>query len=197
MQLAEFQSIPQSPRDLRPFDQWTTELQGICGHFKPQRFEKENYVMGLASVRDAGGLELAQVANNLDVISRGADDVRRDYGENLFLLIQLEGTCGIEQNGRQAIIAPGDCVLVDAAAPSRFHFGGLYSNHLSVHLPRQLIYSDKSSAIEVSRRLDAEDPMSTMLRALVAKLVKTESNDKRGAATAGIAVQCDPAGFCD
>jgi AraC-like DNA-binding protein len=179
VQLMEFQDIGASPRDIKPFDQWTSDLQSICGRFKPNRYEKSDSVIGGASLLFAGGLELAQVANNLDVINREIDDIRRDYGENLFLLIQLEGTCGVEQHGRQSIIAPGDCILVDSSSPSQFHFGGHYSNHLSVHLPRQIILADKVNPIVVSHRLGSEDPMSVMLRALVAKLMKTGSEDKR------------------
>jgi AraC family transcriptional activator of tynA and feaB len=48
-----------------------------------------------------------------------------------------------------------------------------------VHLPRQLLLSEKPNDFEVSRRLGAEDPMSTMLRALVAKMLQTSSRHKR------------------
>ena len=109
----------------------------------------------------------------------GFNDIRKDYGEHLFLLLQIEGECGIEQYGRQTIVAPGDCVLVDSSSPSTFYFGGRFSNHLSVHLPRQIVFSDRSTRVEVSRRVEADDPMSSILRGLVAKLMKTDSSDKR------------------
>src|SRR5437879_2489339 len=89
----------------------------------------------MESAASAVGTEFVQVANNLASIQRDLNDIRKDYGEHLFLLLQIEGECGIEQYGRQTIVAPGDCVLVDSSSPSIFHFGGRFSNHLSVHLP--------------------------------------------------------------
>ncbi len=176
--LAEFGALVPKRWPVHALDEWTAHLKSICGNFNPCRAERAA-VTGGARIMDAGGLELAQVANDVDTIRRDIGDIRTDYGENLFLLLQLEGTCGIEQRGRQSIIAPGDCILVDSSTPSIFHFGGRFSNHLSVHLPRQLIFADKSVRVEVSRRVEAEDPMSGMLRAVVAKLLKTDAGDRR------------------
>lgn len=161
------------------FDDWQHRLSTICGRFSPQRHEKNNVVRGCFGLLDAGGIEVAHIANDLGEVERTATDIRRDYGENLFLLVQLEGSCGIEQKGRQSTIDPGDCILVDSSQPSRFHFGGRYSNHISVHMPRQILFSKANQALDVSRRLDADDPMAVMLGALVAKLVKTDASDKR------------------
>jgi AraC family transcriptional activator of tynA and feaB len=69
--------------------------------------------------------------------------------------------------------------LVDSSQPSNFYFNGLFSNQLSVHVPRQLLLSGKPSDFEISRRLGAEDPMSMMLRALVAKMLQTPSSHQR------------------
>lgn len=177
-QLVEFGAMIPEQWPVTPVDDWTDQLRSICGSFNPRRAECK-VVTGSATIMDAGGLELAQVANDLDIIHRDLIDIKRDHGENLFLLLQLEGTCGIEQRGRQSIVAPGDCILVDSSAPSIFHFGGHFSNHLSVHLPRQLIVAGKAAHVEISRRLEAEDPMSAMLRALVVKLIRTDAHDKR------------------
>ena len=161
------------------FEDWTHRLQGICGHFQPVKFEHQAVVTGHVGVLQAGGIEVAHIANNLGAVRREAEDVRRDFGENLFLLIQLEGTCGIEQRGRQSLIEPGDCILIDSTRPSAFHFGGNYSNHISVHLPRQLLFTKTTQALDVSRRLPSHDPMSVMLGSLVAKLIEVDAGDRR------------------
>ena len=179
MELVELRNMISASPQRHPFDEWTDKLKSICGNFRAKPFLDTGFVTGTAEVTLAGGLELARIANDVELVRRSREDIRTDYGENLFLLLQIEGVCGIEQYGRQSIIGPGDCILVDSSSPSVFHFGGKYSNHLSVHLPRQLLFSDRSTPIEVSRRLGAEDPMSAMLRALVAKLIKTDANDKR------------------
>lgn len=179
MELTEIaRAAPCLPRTY-DFDEWSTDLQSVCGSYRPARFERSDTVRGQVLVRDWSGMDVAHIASDLDRVEREHADIRRDYGENLFLLIQLEGICGIEQRDRRSVIAPGDCVLVNSSIPSVFHFGGNYSNHLSVHLPRQLLFAENSAGLEISRRLEANDPMSAMLRALVAKLADTPTADRR------------------
>lgn len=175
---AEFGAMCPRHWSVQSFDEWTDTLRSICGRFNPAR-DDGNRVRGCARLHGAGGLELAHVANDVHTIRRDLADIRADYGEHLFLLMQLEGTCGVEQSGRQSVIAPGDCILVDSSCPSLFYFGGRFSNHISVHLPRQLIIADRTTRVEVSRRLAADDPMAVMLRALVAKLLVTDIGDHR------------------
>ncbi|MCY1666620.1 helix-turn-helix domain-containing protein [Rhizobium sp. SL86] len=163
----------------REFDAWTSDLKSICGRFNPTRYDGSNVVRGCAALSHAAGVELAQVANDLDYIRRDPDDIRADQGDNLFLLLQLEGSCGVEQSGRQEQLHPGECILVDSTRPSVFYFGGSFSNHLSVHLPRQMLLSDRAVRISVTRKIRADDPMSIMLGALVAKMMSTSSDDNR------------------
>ncbi|MBN8938968.1 MAG: helix-turn-helix domain-containing protein [Rhizobiales bacterium] len=179
MELVALKDMMPTGRQQYPVEEWSEKLRGICGRFQPMPVEASRLVTGAPAMMLAGGLELACIANDLDVIRRDRQDIRADYGESLFLLLQLEGVCGIEQYGRQSIIAPGDCILVDSASPSVFHFGGRFSNHLSVHLPRQIMLSAGAVRFEVSRRLMAGDPMAAMLRALVAKLAGTDADDRR------------------
>jgi AraC-like DNA-binding protein len=179
MDLALLSKHAVSHRQALAFDDWTSSLQTICGRYQPQRFEHQSVVTGHVGVLQAGGIDVAHIANNLGEVRREADDIRKDFGENLFLLIQLEGSCGIEQKGRQDVVSPGDCILIDSTRPSVFHFGGHYSNHISVHLPRQLLFTKTTQSLEVSRRLSSHDPMSVMLGSLVAKLIEVEPQDKR------------------
>lgn len=168
-----------SPAKALAFDDWSGQLQTACGNYRPLAHEACATVKGYVELLHIGGVEMAHIANNIGEVRRGADDIRSDYGENLFLLVQLQGSCGIEQMGKQALIGPGDCILVDSSRPSIFHFGGNFSNHLSVHLPRQLLFSKNTRSLEMSRRVGAEDPMAVMLSALVAKLAATDAADKR------------------
>jgi AraC-like DNA-binding protein len=179
MDVAEFRGLSPVVWPTMPPEEWTSRLQSVCGHFQPEPCQENPVVTGLVDIADAAGVELVHVANNMNIVRRGEDDIRRDYGENIFLIIQLEGICCLEQCGRQAAIGPGDCVLMDSSSPLALHFEGRFSDHLSVHLPRQLLMSGKDAPVEVARRLGAEDPMSAMLRALVAKLSMTSVEDRR------------------
>jgi AraC-like DNA-binding protein len=153
---------------------WSDRLRSVCGRFNAVPNREQELVTGCVALSNAAGMEIVQVATNVDHVRRSEQDIRLDFGEHIFLLLQLEGSCGVEQFGRQNLIEPGDCLLVDSAAPSRFFFGGHFSNHLSVHLPRQLLLAERASRIAMSRRLASEDPMSTALRALIAKMLRTD-----------------------
>ena len=179
MQLQEFSSWTPEVWGQPPLEAWRDKLQSVCGRFTPFGREERGFVNGGVVLRDAAGMAIVQVATDVEVVRREERDIRLDYGEHYFLLVQLQGMCGVEQQGQQSIISPGDCILVDSSLPSNFFFNGHFSNHLSVHLPRQLLLSEKPNDFEVSRRLGAEDPMSTMLRALVAKMLQTSSSNKR------------------
>lgn len=197
MQLVEFGDLLPAARQSHPLDAWAATLQGICGSFNPEPHAHADRVRGTVRGLGAGGLDVAHVANDLDLVRRERQDISRDQGENLFLLLQLEGVCGVEQHGCRSLIAPGDCILVDSASPSLFQFGGGFSNHLSVHLPRQLLLQQGSRALAISRRLGAEDPMSLMLQALVAKLLETAADDRRAPQLRQLLFNAIAAAFAD
>jgi AraC-like DNA-binding protein len=179
MELNRFRALSTASYGNHLVDEWSSRLVSVCGHFHSDLRLGANTVAGVINPISAGGMDFVQVANNLETIRRGHQDIRTDYGEHLFLLLQLDGECGIEQHGRQTTIAPGDCALVDSSSPSTFYFGGKFSNHLSVHLPRQIFFSERSTRVELARRVDADDPMSSILRGLVAKLMKAGAVDER------------------
>lgn len=162
-----------------PVAEWESRLQAVCGRFHPRAADGVKSVTGDVALQLTAGFEIARVSNNLSTVRREQNDIRLDFGENLFLLIQLEGCCGVEQNGRQSIIGPGDCVLLDSSTPLAIFFEGRFSDHVSIHLPRQLLLSEPGTDLEIARRLGAEDPMSAVLRSLVAKLVQTGADSAR------------------
>jgi AraC-like DNA-binding protein len=162
-------------------DQWTNDLQSICGSFNPKPMEHGKAVTGAARRIDVCGMEFAHVSNDLDRVHRDWDDIRRDANEHLFLIMQLEGSCGVEHVGQQAILDVGDCILVDSTRPTTFFFSGNFSNHLSLHLPRQMMYCESRVDFDIARKLEAYDPMAMMLRALVAKIMSTTESDAASA----------------
>lgn len=177
VELLDSQRLIRSDWGLQHYESWAHDLQSICGHFNPVTVDGAKAVFGAAQAIDLGGMNFAHVSNNLDRVHRSMEDIRRDAHEHLFLIVQLEGKCGVEQIGRQSILDVGDCILVDSTKPTTFHFGGYFSNHLSMHLPRQLMYSDSRVPFDIARKLESVDPMAVMLRALIAKVLATPDQD--------------------
>ena len=124
MEVAEFRGMSPAVWPIMQPEEWTDRLQSVCGHFRPEPCKENPVVTGLVEIADAAGVELVHVANDMNVVRRDESDIRRDYGENIFLRIQLQGMCCLEQCGRQAAIGPGDCVLMDSVEPSGPAFRG-------------------------------------------------------------------------
>lgn len=181
MELLRIESLVGRDWSLLSLDQWAEDLHSICGSFNPQATARGDVVKGAARGIDVCGMQFAHVSNDLDLVHRSWDDIRRDTAEHLFLIVQLEGSCGVDHSGHQNTLDVGDCILVDSTKPTTFHFGGHFSNHLSMHLPRQIMYSEKRNDFEVARKLDGFDPMAIMLRALIAKIMSTPETDPAAA----------------
>lgn len=177
MDLLQNRNLVDRSWSITPYDQWVDDLQGICGYFNPHTMARGDSVTGTASRIDVCGMEFAHVSNDLDYVHRDWDDIRRDANEHLFLILQLEGVCGVEHFGQQNILDVGECILVDSTRPTTFYFRGQFSNHLSLHLPRQLMYSDSRMDFDVARKLPATNPMAVMLGALIAKMMTTPDSE--------------------
>ncbi len=162
-------------RDFSPlqYESFRHDLRAICGSFNPHLVKKDDTVFGAARKIDVCGMEFAHISNDLDFVRRDWDDIRQDGAEHLFLILQVEGTCGVEHSGQQNVLDVGECILVDSTRPTTFYFNGRFSNHLSLHLPRQLMYAESKVDFDIARKLVADDPMALMLRALVAKIMTT------------------------
>jgi AraC-like DNA-binding protein len=161
-------------------DQWSDRLHSVCGGFQPFARRGADLVTGGVVATNPAGLDIHQVASDVDFVHRDNGHIRRDDRDHLFLLLQLEGACGVEQFGRQSRIGPRDCILVDSAHPVKLYFEGQYGNHIAVHLPRHTLLGDPANPVRIAQPLAATDPMATMLSALVAKIVRSDSNPTRG-----------------
>lgn len=177
MELLRSENLIPVQWSLIAYEQWRHDLHSICGSFNPQPTDKGKVVRGAARGIDVCGMQFAHVSNDLDLVHRNWDDIRRDTAEHLFLIVQLEGSCGVDHSGQQNTLDVGDCILVDSTKPTTFHFGGQFSNHLSMHLPRQIMYSERRDTFEIARKLVGFDPMAIMLRALIAKIMSTPDTD--------------------
>lgn len=181
MELLSSAGLLHKDRIRTPFSRWVDDLHYTCGSFRPRAMDTSLDIRGEARRINACGMEFSHISNDLDRVDHDWDDVRRDAIEQLFLLVQLEGSCGVEHNGRQNALNVGDCILVDSTKPTTFHFGGKFSNHLSLNLPRQLIYFHGGDKLDVARTLEAADPMAVMLRALLAKVLTISDSDVHAA----------------
>lgn len=171
MDLSQISKLANCQWSTSRFDKWAEDLRAVCGQFQPKAVVSRERVRGVARRGDLPGLVFAHVVNDLDRIVRSSSDIRRDNKGELLLLIQIEGQCNVEQQDTRFKLASGDCTLLDSAVPLQFNFGGMLSNHVSLHLPRQLLLAGRPRGLGAPRKLNGRDPMAVVLRALFAKLL--------------------------
>ena len=133
-----------------PVESMRSELRRVCGVFDVEPSRASNgIVCGDVSLRRMGSFDTAVVALDASHVARSGHAIRQDPGEHLFLLLQDEGHCRIEQNGRSTALAPGDMFLVDEML---HRFGDICTGGIAI---------------------DRQDPLWLAMRAVIAKMVAT------------------------
>lgn len=165
-----------------PTEQFLADLHSICGQFGVRPAEGRSIVRGHLQLVHNAGVEVAHVAADLLQISRDARAIRRDAGENYFLILQEEGQALMSQNDRSCLMQPGDMVLIDSACPSEFTFFGQYNRQLSLHLPRAEMHARFNyDLIRGGMSLSRQDPTVVALCAVLAKALEPSVGNEASA----------------
>lgn len=72
------------------------------------------------------GLDLSVVRSGAQSVLRTARTIARDPEDYYLVALQTQGTGGVEQDGRQALMSPGDVVIYDSTRPYTLHFDGAF-----------------------------------------------------------------------
>ena len=76
----------------------------------------------IVTLHELDEVNAADLASFSQVVVRGRDEIRRRADEYFFANLQLEGTCRVEQDGRQMLAEPGSFYLVDTTRPYALGF---------------------------------------------------------------------------
>jgi hypothetical protein len=77
MDLTRFREFSPDVYRHYPLDEWSSSLRSVCGNFQPKPCDGVRRVTGRVHPSTAGGTEFVQVANNLAIIQRDLNDIRR------------------------------------------------------------------------------------------------------------------------
>lgn len=163
-----------------PVEQFQADLHAICGAFEVAGKDDCPVVKGRIHVEERAGIEMAHVAKDVQVIRRTVQDIRRDAGDNFFLIVQEEGHALMQQNDVTFMMKPGDMILIDSARPSQFAFFGSYSRQLSLHLPRNDMRDRFGSAAVGGRHVVRADYHAVAMNAVLAKAFSSETSERQG-----------------
>lgn len=160
-----------------PVDQFHADLHRICGQFDLRAADARGRMRGGVHLEERAGIECAHVAADVQQVFRSSRQIRKDNGENYFLILQEEGRALMNQNDVACLLHPGDMVLIDSACPSEFTFFGHYTRQLSLHLPRAEMHARFGyDLIRGGISLPRHDPTNTALCAVLGKVFSAPDN---------------------
>lgn len=141
-----------------PFDQWSADLQAICGAYVGVARRGQRQVAGGIGVHAFADLDVAEVCGDVDRIERGPRDIRSDPREHIFFVMGVGGRLGLEHAGHATALAAGDAVLLDSTRTATLRIGEAPVRLLSVHLPRQTFLANRRPGLRLGERMGAEGP---------------------------------------
>ena len=100
------------------------------------RPSKDKPFFGNFQVHDFGGLDIADIRTNANLVRCEHGSLTRGDDRFYFLVLQRQGTMAIRTDREQFILRPGDLALLDSAQPYEMRSPDII-NQLSVHLDRQ------------------------------------------------------------
>lgn len=127
-----------STADAGPGEGLSYWVEAICEAFLEMKADSDagGDFRGELTQHAFGPIDLNFVSADRQEVWRSRQAIARSR-ENFFYLLHIRsGRLGVEQQGRSAMIMPGDCTLVDSTAPYCFSFPDI-DDILSVQIPRQ------------------------------------------------------------
>ncbi|KQU86446.1 AraC family transcriptional regulator [Ensifer sp. Root31] len=146
------------------------EIYKNCGIFHLEPMSRTGMVAGNFSRIRVGHFDTAVVSLDAKYVRRDANSIRKDPGEHLFLIIQDQGSCRIDQGERSVPLEVGDMFLVDSVRPSAFVYNGVRSNQMTLHLPREEMFHRLGKACLNGIDIRRDDALWSAIRAVLIKL---------------------------
>lgn len=125
---------------------------------------------GDIQVTELGGLRTSDVVADAQHVLRSANQIARSSDAYCLLSLQMEGEATISQDGRSAVLRPGDLSLYDSTRPYTLHFESRFRQYV-FQAPRELLIgrgldTERSTARAVSGVTGIGAIVSPFLRGL-------------------------------
>jgi AraC-like DNA-binding protein len=125
-------------------------------------------------------------------VSRAADNIRHDGKELVLFVLQLEGTCGLQQDGRETRLDTHDLACLDTSRPYRLDLSSSFQQ-LVVQVPRSAIRNEIGETSRfVARKISPQTAIGKLvvpfLRHSVATLGELPPTQRTGISTASKAL---------
>lgn len=159
------------------FEEWSDCVISNCGHYYSTPTKRGRDKVADFRLRQRHGIDIAEMECQIDRIDRLRAGIRRDDNEYLFLLLQKSGETAVVHNGSNALLTPGDCLLMDSTRTAELHFDGRAASFISVHLPRGLCLEGRAAAPQIGHRISKFHPLQDSLLNLLTQRDHDEADD--------------------
>jgi AraC family transcriptional activator of tynA and feaB len=155
------------PRDRVAY--WVDQVCDACHvDCEPRR---DTALFGDCSVAGlAGTLQFGKGASTAQALSRSPRQIARGNSDFFHICVMSYGRALLRQDGREALLEPGDFVLSDRTRPYQFIFDGEFSQTV-VMMPRQVLIPRVGSAERFTAiRIDGSKGLGGLLSPLLQNL---------------------------
>jgi len=160
------------------FDHWhqvTCRSYSVteCRPVIDRRFRARIMIRELGALA-ISGLSTSTPPDQLIHVTRSASDIRKDPRDYFMLWLMLDGQIGLAQNGRSALMHPGDLFVYDQSRPFALDFGP-HTRALMVTIPRALVTRRLPRADQLGgRRIAANSNLGPLAGSLITQLYRVE-----------------------
>lgn len=158
----------------QPLEVFRDEVRQVCGAFD---FNGQDEVLGRVRSARFGALELARLYLKDLRVTRDARCIASDPGDHYFLVMQERGHALMMQGDQVSLLGPGDMILIDSAAPSRFTYEGKGAVQSSLHLPRAEMTRRFGNRLRGGMDIRRDDALGVALRHVIDRMAAHEERN--------------------
>ncbi|PRX92045.1 helix-turn-helix domain-containing protein [Paraburkholderia sp. BL25I1N1] len=124
------------------------------------------------SVQPFGAGQLSDISSSAMSYVRTSDNIRQSPSDELQLCLIRSGGATVGQDGREAVLRPGDLSLYDAARPFRLDFGAPY-HAITLKFPRPVLAARVSGLDRMTARtFAANSRLGSLVNSVVNEAVE-------------------------
>lgn len=138
-----------------------------------QHHPEQERIRAVGTISDVGAMSICSVRSNATVIRRTPSLVRDDLEPSVFLSLQVSGSSMVVQDGREAVLHPGDLAVYDTTEPyTLVNEGGIDQYYFRV--PRRDLALPASALSKVTAVcLSRDHPVADLASTYFARLADT------------------------
>ncbi|MDM0071528.1 helix-turn-helix domain-containing protein [Variovorax sp. J31P207] len=139
-----------NPAQNNHFAHWNEVVCRTFAEMDVESSERGSFTASL-STADFGLLQSSSVTSTKVRYTRDPDHIRRASDDSFLASVKLQGTGVACQDGREAVLGPGDIVVYDTARPFTLDYPNSYCD-VTLKIPRKLLSSRLIASEKITAR---------------------------------------------